>query len=98
MKERILNLTLKKKWFDLIASGKKKIEYREIKKYWIQRLFNNNGREFRPYDFIIFRNGYKKDSPKMKIVYRGLSIKEFEGKDHYALHLGKIIEIDNYSF
>jgi hypothetical protein len=33
-----LNLTLKKKWFDMIASGEKKEEYREIKGYWIARL------------------------------------------------------------
>jgi len=33
-----LNLTLRKKWFDLIASGEKTEEYREIKPYWIHRL------------------------------------------------------------
>lgn len=33
-----LNLTLKKKWFDMIASGEKKEEYREIKPYWMNRL------------------------------------------------------------
>lgn len=35
---RILHLTLKKKWFDMIASGEKKEEYREIKTYWAARL------------------------------------------------------------
>jgi hypothetical protein len=34
----ILHLTLKKKWFDMILSGEKKEEYREIKPYWINRL------------------------------------------------------------
>ena len=33
-----LDLTLKKEWFDMIASGEKKEEYREIKPYWITRL------------------------------------------------------------
>lgn len=37
---RILNLTLKKKWFDMILSGEKKEEYREIKLYWVTRLIN----------------------------------------------------------
>lgn len=37
---KILHLTLKKKWFDMIASGKKKEEYREIKWFWIRRLTN----------------------------------------------------------
>ena len=33
-----LHLKLKKKWFDLILSGEKKEEYREIKSYWFSRL------------------------------------------------------------
>ena len=35
---RTLNITLKKKWFDMIGSGEKLEEYREIKPYWAQRL------------------------------------------------------------
>lgn len=31
-------MTLKKKWFTMIAIGTKKEEYREIKPYWIRRL------------------------------------------------------------
>ena len=30
---RILHLTLKKQWFDMISEGVKKEEYREIKEY-----------------------------------------------------------------
>ncbi len=39
--KKILHLTLKKKWFDMIASGEKKEEYREIKPYWVSRLVNS---------------------------------------------------------
>jgi hypothetical protein len=35
---KVLHLTLKKKWFDMIASGEKTEEYREIKAYWASRL------------------------------------------------------------
>lgn len=35
---KVLHLTLKKKWFDMIASGEKKEEYRDIKSYWVSRL------------------------------------------------------------
>ena len=38
MQEKILHLTLKKKWFDMIASGEKLEEYRELKPYWFLRL------------------------------------------------------------
>ena len=35
---KVLKLVLKKKWFDMIASGEKTEEYREIKPYWQKRL------------------------------------------------------------
>jgi hypothetical protein len=35
---KILYLTVEKKWFDQIAAGTKKQEYRELKPYWINRL------------------------------------------------------------
>ena len=35
---RVLNLTLKAKWYDRIESGEKLEEYRDIKPYWIKRL------------------------------------------------------------
>lgn len=49
----VLHLTLKKKWFDMIASGNKTEEYRELKDYWSQRLMyrfaNPHGGYFAPY-------------------------------------------------
>lgn len=35
---RILQLTLKREWYQKIASGEKKEEYREIKPYWAKRF------------------------------------------------------------
>lgn len=35
---KTLHLTLKRKWYDMIKSGEKKEEYREIKPYWAKRL------------------------------------------------------------
>ena len=40
----MLILPIKKKWFDMIASGEKKEEYREIKPYWNKRFGNVFGR------------------------------------------------------
>lgn len=36
----MLTLPIKKKWFDMILSGEKKEEYREIKPYYILRFAN----------------------------------------------------------
>jgi hypothetical protein len=38
MEEKILYLSLKKEWFDLIKAGVKREEYREMKPYWEKRL------------------------------------------------------------
>ncbi len=35
---KVLHLTLKRQYFDMIASGEKPEEYRAIKPYWVDRL------------------------------------------------------------
>jgi hypothetical protein len=85
-----LQLTLKKKWFDMIASSKKREEYREIKPYWTKRLRNKE------YNFIKFKNGYTKDSSiitvELKSISTGLGIIEWGAPEYpvFILHLGKI--------
>ena len=64
----MLTLPIKKKWFDMICSGAKKEEYREIKPYWTKRFENIKPRvdnfEMGKWTYsqiiVIFRNGYKK--------------------------------------
>jgi hypothetical protein len=89
---KVLRLTLKKKWFDLIASGAKKEEYREIKPYWNQRLHTEL------FDVVEFRNGYGKHVPLVTVelrgVERGLGIVEWGAPEKlmvYILKLGRIL-------
>jgi hypothetical protein len=51
----ILKIVIKKEWFDEIASGKKKIEYREVKPFWESRLYDASGKK-RKYEKIEFIN------------------------------------------
>ena len=39
-KKKVLTLTIRKQWFDKIVSAEKTEEYREIKKYCVSRLVN----------------------------------------------------------
>ena len=39
MEKKVLTLTVSKQWFDMIVAGEKTEEYREIKPYWVARLF-----------------------------------------------------------
>lgn len=94
--KRTLHLTLERKWFDLIASGEKREEYRKIKPYWNKRLNKS-------FDVIQFRNGYQVDAPAMVVelneVMTGLGIIEWGAPEYekvYILKLGKIIELKNY--
>ncbi len=87
-----LHLNLHKENFDNIASGFKKVEYREIKKYWTQRLFN------KPYDTITFSNGFAKNRRQMVVEW--IDTDTGLGNPHwgapmsvnvYRLKLGKIL-------
>lgn len=40
MEKKVLILTVSKQWFDLIKAGEKTEEYREIKPYWVTRLYD----------------------------------------------------------
>lgn len=84
--KRVLYLTLKKKWFDRIRSGKKKVEYRQVKPYWIKRLFDEDG-VIRVWDEVHFRNGYGKDKPLVIAEWRGtVKVAGF-----YQIHIGKLL-------
>lgn len=53
-----LFLVLKYEWFDLIESGQKTSEYREIKPFWDKRLNKH-------YDTVTFQRGYSKNPCRM---------------------------------
>ena len=42
--KKALHLVLKRKWWDMIASGEKREEYREVCHYWATRLLNEQYR------------------------------------------------------
>lgn len=80
-----LVLVLKKKWFDMIASGIKKEEYREIKDYWIRRLilkeYTDEAMKSTPlnemikqFKYVRFRLGYASNAPEMKFELKSISI------------------------
>ena|ERR1700739_662263 len=48
----VLPMALKRKWFDMILSGAKTDEYREIKSYWITRLTRNQHHHIQEGAFI----------------------------------------------
>lgn len=99
----MLILPIKKKWFDMIKSGEKKEEYREIKPYWSKRFWNAGLSIWDP-DVIrtlTFRNGYSKSSPKITAKVTWLKEQGKEewgaepGKEYYILEILEILEVSN---
>ena len=100
---KILHLTLKKKWFDLIASGKKTVEYREDKPYWQKRLLD--GEDPKTFDIIRFKNGYG-NVPTMDVEFKGIAFSgpewcipangEVLTGDTIVIKLGNVLSITNH--
>ena len=88
MNKKILKLTLKKKWFDLMKDGFKKIEFREPSDWIFSRLLDENGDE-REYDLIEFKNGYSYNAPSFCCEFLGWDIEE--EKTEYFFVSEKII-------
>jgi len=61
----MLTLPIKRKWYEMILTGEKKEEYREIKPYWAARLaYHMQISAFDDGVFPVkFINGYGKKSP-----------------------------------
>lgn len=94
---KVLHLVLKGEWFDMIAAGIKKEEYRGLGKYWATRL-----NKFHPsYQncIIIFSHGYATDRRQMAVEWKAKSFgqgrPEWGAKPktvYYKLLLGKVLE------
>ena len=84
----MLILPIKKKWFDMILSGEKKEEYREITPYWRARLTDPEPQA------VILRNEYGKDAPEAMVALHSITIGEgFQewgaepGTKYFRLHI-----------
>ena len=92
---RILYLPLKKRWFDMIASGIKKEEYREITKYWTTRLVETEGNliddfTFKEFDYVEFTLGYPSaDNYDARIRFKLNSIRKDIGRPEWGADPGK---------
>lgn len=86
----ILDLSLTYHWFDMIASGVKREEYREVKPYYIKRLSKH-------YDAVRFHRG--QGSPvtmlvEIKSIWIGRGFPEWGApgdRDVYIILLGRIL-------
>ena len=90
----MLTLPIRKKWFDMILSGEKTEEYREIKPYWTKRF--EKVFEFSPWDGypiggdaheVMFRNGYGNNAPSFTAI---CTLDVSTGKEEWGAEHGKL--------
>jgi hypothetical protein len=86
----VLHLNLHRQYFAEIVLKTKRTEYRRRTPYWKTRLEN------RKYDVIQFRNGYATNAPEMQVEYLGMRRIKKDGKNVYAIRLGKILKIKRW--
>jgi len=77
-----LHLNLHREFFDAIAAGTERVEYRKRTPYWRKRL------EGRKYDVIKFRNGYATNAPEMIVQFRGVRKRHRK----YEILLGRVLQ------
>lgn len=97
---KTLHLNLTRKWFDMILSGEKRHEYREITDYWKERLMVAGPFPYcrQDFDTVTFSNGYSKNRAqfvvKLERLGTGTGIAEwgaYKGKRYFILYLGSIL-------
>ncbi len=83
-----LTTTIRRQPLEEILSGEKKIEYREIKKYWEDRLA-----KYKTPFLLRLINGMAKSAPE--ITVRVEKVRRNTRHGDFELHLGKIVDVKN---
>jgi hypothetical protein len=84
---KTLTTTIKRQWLAEIIAGTKKIEYRERKPYWHDRL---SGLET-PFKLRLI-NGMSKTAPEVTVLISDVSVSPTD----YLLHISKILSYKNW--
>ena len=85
---KTLTTTIKRQFLREIVAGTKKVEYREIKKYWDERLA-----KYDPPFLLRLINGMRKEAPEATIEVT--EVKKNERLGYYELHLGRVVDVKN---
>ena len=104
----IMNLTIKRRWFDMIASGEKREEYRELDNMQVAKAVARTYLEPKVDGVMVLRNGYRMDSQALAV--RVLSIDlcmmnlpehpewgEPTDRAHFAIMLGDVLVRGTYA-
>ena len=84
-----LTTTIQRQWLREIVAGRKNVEYREIKKYWTDRLSTVST----PF-LLRLINGMTARAPEVTV--RIERVRKNTKTGNYELHIGKVVEVCNW--
>lgn len=89
MKENNLYLVLKNPWYEMIKSGEKKEEYRDLSDFYKRRFYDKSG-NLKSFDTLEFVLGYpKKEDMSKRMFFKNPKITIGEGKPEWGAEPGK---------
>ena len=92
----------------MMVTGEKKVEFRDKAPCIESRLFSKSGDD-RQYDRVVFVNGYRKDSPRFSVSFKGYKlvpagvhvtysnglVVDRRGKQTYVISLGDDVRVEH---
>jgi hypothetical protein len=87
---RKITTTIKREWLREIVARQKKVEYREIKSYWIRRLA-----DLEPPFLLRLINGMHPRAPEVTVIVRRVRRNSRSG--HFELVIGRIVEVRHWN-
>ena len=78
----LLNLTIKRRWFDMIERGEKREEYRELDNMQVAKAFARSYCEPKADGVMVLRNGYRMDSRALAVRVFGMTIRSGAQAEH----------------
>ncbi|HEV2424670.1 MAG TPA: hypothetical protein VGZ29_07580 [Terriglobia bacterium] len=85
-----ITTTIRREWLKEIAAGRKRVENRQIKPYWVRRL----SRVQVPF-LLRLINGMHPKAPEVTVIVEGIRTDEQSG--NFELALGEVVEIKHWS-
>ena len=85
-----ITTTIKQEWLKKIANWTKRVEYRELKPYWIMRLS-----QVRVPFLLRLINGMRPNAPEITVIVT--KVRKNSRSRQFELVLGKIIELKHWS-
>src|SRR5262245_9113368 len=84
-----LTTTIKRQWLREIVARRKKVEYRDIKKYWTDRL-----NKVRTPFLLRLINGMVASTPEVTV--RINRVRKNARSGNYELHIGRIVKVRHW--